>query len=166
MSYIDNNLMNDEEVVYKATIHWIIYTQPVAWAFLLLCTLFGYFYLIDPNNVKDNLSSLFIMTLAGLFLLSSVVTFISAWIVRASTELAVTSKRVIAKSGLIKRKTIELNHSKTESFSVDQSILGRVLGYGTLTINGTGGVATPIKDVDDPLVFRKNAMNEIDLAED
>jgi len=57
----------------------------------------------------------------------------------ASSEFAITNKRVIIKVGLISRKTLEMNLSKIESVNVDQSILGRILRYGTLTVIGTGG---------------------------
>jgi len=86
----------------------------------------------------------------------------AALIKRISTELAVTSKRVIAKFGFIRRNTVELNHSKVESFHVEQGVLGRILGFGTLHINGTGGGITPIPNISDPLGFRRRAMEAID----
>ena len=70
--------------------------------------------------------------------------------------------RIIANHGLIRRKTTELNHSKVESFAVDQSILCRILVYRTVTIQGIGGGKTPINGIDDPLTFRKEAMQVID----
>ncbi len=85
-----------------------------------------------------------------------------AFIQRMTTELAVTSKRVITKVGLIRRSTMELNHSKVESFHVDQSILGRIFGFGTLVVNGTGGGKTPVPNIDSPLEFRREAMQTID----
>ena len=63
---------------------------------------------------------------------------------RLTTELAVTNRRVVAKTGLISRDTVELNLSKVESVGVHQSILGRVLGYGSIIVKGTGGDAAPI----------------------
>ena len=90
---------------------------------------------------------------------------IQAFITKVSTELAITTKRVIAKVGFIRRSTIELNHSKVESITVDQSILGRILDFGTLVINGTGGGKTPIPTVDSPLEFRRNAMQAIDAKQ-
>ena len=89
------------------------------------------------------------------------VSFIKAFTVWWGTELAVTSKRVIAKTGLIQRNTVELNHSKVESFSVHQSILGRILGYGDVVVNGTGGIGTPINRVSKPIQFRKEAMQVV-----
>ena len=94
----------------------------------------------------------------------AIYSLIKALITKATTELAITSKRVIAKFGLIRRNTVELNHSKVESLNVDQSILGRILGFGTLVINGTGGGKTPIPSIDSPLEFRREAMQVVDAS--
>ncbi len=80
---------------------------------------------------------------------------LSAWIRRANTELAVTSKRVIAKVGLFHRTTLELNLSKVETIGVDQSLLGRILNYGTVVVVGTGGTKEPFPNIADPMAFRK-----------
>jgi len=60
---------------------------------------------------------------------------------------------------------VELNLTKVESFNVDQSILGRIFGYGTLTINGTGGIRTPIPSIVRPLEFRRAANEQIEQAQ-
>jgi len=85
-----------------------------------------------------------------------------AFVNRQSTELAVTSKRIIAKFGFIRRYTFELNHGKVESIHVEQGVIDRILGVGTLHINGTGGGITPIPKISDPLGFRRKAMEAID----
>ena len=90
------------------------------------------------------------------FIIASPVEFLRALIARRTTELAITTDRVIAKFGLIKRKTAELNINRFESLSVDQSILGRMLNYGTIAVSGTGGGITPVPGIDDPLEFRRN----------
>ena len=73
---------------------------------------------------------------------------------RWTTELAVTDRRVIYKERLIARRTLEMNRSRIESVDVYQSILGRLLGYGTITLRGTGGSGEPMPNIDDPLTFR------------
>ncbi len=65
--------------------------------------------------------------------------FIGAYINLISTDLAVTNRRVIAKFGFIRRRTVELNHSKVEGFHDDQGVLGRLLNFGTVTVTGAGG---------------------------
>jgi uncharacterized membrane protein YdbT with pleckstrin-like domain len=81
---------------------------------------------------------------------------IPALIRRATTELAVTDRRVIYKSGVFARHTLEMNRSKVESVDVDQSLLGRIFGFGTITVRGTGGSLEPIRMVSDPLTFRSH----------
>lgn len=81
--------------------------------------------------------------------------FIAPIIQRWTTEFAITSKRVINKSGLIQRKTFEMNLNRIESVNVEQSILGRILGYGDIVIIGTGGTKEEFKDIKQPITFRK-----------
>lgn len=81
--------------------------------------------------------------------------FIAPAIDKWTDEFAITNKRVIIKTGLISRKTFEMNHSKIESVNVDQSILGRILGYGTITIVGSGGTREVFPNISKPLAFRK-----------
>ncbi len=80
-----------------------------------------------------------------------------------TSEFAITSKRVIVKIGLISRQTLELNLQRVESVSVDQSILGRLLGYGTITIIGTGGTREPFHRIANPLEFRKAVEEQLSL---
>jgi len=81
--------------------------------------------------------------------------FIAPLIQSATSEFAITNKRVIIKVGLISRRTLEMNLSKIESVNVSQSILGRLLGYGTIVVVGTGGTREPFAAITDPLAFRK-----------
>jgi uncharacterized membrane protein YdbT with pleckstrin-like domain len=81
--------------------------------------------------------------------------FLAPLIDKYSDEFVITNKRVIIKTGLISRKTFEMNHRKIESLNVDQSILGRILGYGTLRIVGSGGSREIFPNIQSPLVFRK-----------
>ena len=81
--------------------------------------------------------------------------FIAPIIDRYADEFAITNKRVIVKTGLISRKTLEMNLSKIESVNVDQSIFGRLLGYWTITIIGTGGIRESFPNISEPILFRK-----------
>ena len=65
-----------------------------------------------------------------------------------------TDKRVIYKTGLLSRHTAEINISKIESVDVDQGILGRIFGYGTVFLRGTGASLEPLQDVADPIGLR------------
>jgi len=89
--------------------------------------------------------------------------FILPLIERATSEFAVTNRRVIIKVGLISRRTVELKLEKIESIGVDQSIPGRIFGYGTIVVKGTGGTNEPFRGIARPLEFRK-AVNEASEA--
>ncbi len=81
--------------------------------------------------------------------------FIAPIINKYTDEFVITNKRVIIKTGLISRKTFEMNHTKIESVNVDQGIIGRILGYGTLRIVGSGGTKEDFPNIQSPLEFRK-----------
>lgn len=81
--------------------------------------------------------------------------FIAPLIARATSEFAITNKRIIIKVGLISRHTLEMNLSKVESVIVDQGIWGRILGYGSITVIGTGGTNEPFPYIANPMEFRK-----------
>jgi uncharacterized membrane protein YdbT with pleckstrin-like domain len=81
---------------------------------------------------------------------------------RATTDLGVTNKRVIAKSGLISRHTVEQRIQKIESIRVNQGMMGRMLDYGTIMVHGTGGATTPIRNVASPFAFKRAVESVID----
>lgn len=86
----------------------------------------------------------------------AVFTLFMAPIIQITTsEYAITNKRVIIKIGLFSRKTLEMNLQKIESVNVLQGVLGRMLGYGTIVIVGTGGTREPFSYIKNPLKFRK-----------
>ena len=73
-----------------------------------------------------------------------------------NSECALTNKRVIVKSGgFFSTKTIEMNISKIESVNVEQGLFGRIFGYGTVTVVGSGGTKESFDQITDPLLFRK-----------
>src|SRR5262245_51100037 len=103
-----------------------------------------------------SLSHLFVL---GVILLPvfgvGLVLLVMAYVKYKTTELAITSKRVIAKFGFISRRTVEININKVESVQVDQGILGRIFNYGTLVISGAGDPQAPIPGISEPMAFRR-----------
>jgi uncharacterized membrane protein YdbT with pleckstrin-like domain len=81
--------------------------------------------------------------------------FLAPIIAMITNEFALTNKRVIVKEGFISRRSLEIPISKVESVSVDQGILGRILGYGSLHIRGTGGTNEHFHNISRPLEFRR-----------
>lgn len=150
MGYVESNLMRDERVVYQGHVHWFVFVPGV------IFSLVGLLFLAASSGNGAAVLIGAVILLFGFYRL------LSALLFKVTTELAVTTRRVIAKVGFISRNTVELNHSKVESFHVDQSITGRIFGFGTVVINGTGGGKTPIKMVSKPLDFRRQAMEVMD----
>ena len=105
---------------------------------------------------------------AGLGLILSVlgvIPIVVSLIRRNATELAVTSRRVIAKFGLIRRSTVELNLSKVESIRVEQSVPGRLFDYGSIIVTGTGSTMEPIRYISNPIGFRQAVQSATDIAQ-
>jgi uncharacterized membrane protein YdbT with pleckstrin-like domain len=148
MSYVQRVLQPGEVVRHTASAHWIVY-WPGA-----LCMIAAVAILIFGRTVWPHpfvwhwVASL--IALIGLFLL------IREWFGWWTTEIAVTNLRVIYKTGLVKRRTKEMNMDKVESVEVDQSILGRILDYGTVTITGTGAGLEALSGVAQPIELRNN----------
>ena len=93
--------------------------------------------------------------IGGAAALLGVIVVLVAMVRRNSTELAVTNRRVIAKFGVIGRRTIEMNLAKIESVRVEQSMMGRLFGFGSLVVVGTGSTLDPIPYIADPIAFRQ-----------
>lgn len=148
MSYVDKTLRPGEAVTYRAHIHWMIYLGPILW--IGLGVLLG--------TIPGEGPQLF----GGIALVVGFATLLNAVIVTRTSEFAVTTRRVIAKIGFIRRTSLETLTEKVESIEVNQSILGRVLGYGTIIVRGVGGSTKPIKFISRPLDLRSHVYDRIE----
>jgi hypothetical protein len=139
MGYIDSNLLPGETIVQRSRLHWVIFMKAavvVAVGFALL--------LIEPRTI-------------GLIVIAiGAAMAVPPWIARISSEFGVTSRRVIVKIGVVQRRTVELLIRQVEAISVDQSIAGRLLNFGTVTLTGTGGVRETFRNISNPLEFRRS----------
>jgi uncharacterized membrane protein YdbT with pleckstrin-like domain len=149
MKYIDRVRQPGETVVHIARLHWLIFVTAIVRGTVAAGLLIGGWF--AAGDLRTILT--IVGAAAGLYAVAAAV---RAIILRITTELAVTDRRVIYKSGLISRHTLEMNRSKVESVDVDQSIWGRLLGFGTIIVRGTGGSLEPIRMVHDPLTFRSH----------
>lgn len=146
MSYVDKNLLPNESVIYRTRLHWLIYLRPV----ILLAI--GAALAVAADSRPD-LDPLFLG--AGIAAILGLLDFLWRWIVRRSSEFAVTDKRVLIKTGIIRRTSLEIIITKIESIEVAQGILGRIFGYGRITVIGTGGTNEPFYNIAHPLEFRR-----------
>jgi uncharacterized membrane protein YdbT with pleckstrin-like domain len=86
---------------------------------------------------------------------------ITSLIARATSEFAVTNKRVLIKIGWIRRHSLETLLSKVEGIRVEQSVFGRMWDYGTIVVSGTGGSKEPFRKIASPMQFRREVQEQI-----
>ncbi|MFX3621865.1 MAG: PH domain-containing protein [Acinetobacter radioresistens] len=145
-SYIEQNLARDERIIIKAQVTWLSQFWYLFFGGLFILSSLG-----SKNGVPFFIG-LILIAIAAIHVLT--------------TELALTNRRIIAKSGLIRRNTIELKVNRVESLGVDQGILGRIFNFGSIVIKGTGGSHAPIPYIARPLEFRQQVNNFLDELDD
>jgi uncharacterized membrane protein YdbT with pleckstrin-like domain len=149
VAYVDKHLLTGERVVYRSRQHWVVFTGP---ALLFVAALLPLVY--SRNNA--------VLTAATVIGLAALLWAAARAIARLSAEFTVTNKRVVIKLGTIRRRAIEMLLSKIEEIAVDQGVGGRILGFGTLVIVGTGGSKEIFMLIADPLEFRRQVQEQIE----
>ena len=145
MGYVERNLLPNEEITYQARLHWIIYALPaVVFVIAILLVLGG------GGWIAGSVLSVIAFVL-----------FLPPWIKSSSSEFAITNKRVLIKVGLVRRHSLELLLQKVEGIGVDQGILGRIFGYGTITVAGVGGTKEAFRMISNPLEFRRQVQTSL-----
>jgi hypothetical protein len=163
MSYVEANLVPGETVIYKTRLHWIVMLGHMLLGILVL-ELPGLFLLGYALTHKElDPTTLHLMEGGGaaLLIFGAVVTM-TGIVRRGATEMAVTNRRVVIKTGLASRKTIEMMLNKVESIEVTETAAGRMLGYGSIVVIGTGGTPEPFHNMAHPLEFRSQVQQQIE----
>jgi uncharacterized membrane protein YdbT with pleckstrin-like domain len=148
--YIDDILQPGEKVLYSTNAHWMFFLPAIAAGIVAIA-----FLIISRMFVTETPMLLF-LSLAALAAIAALYWTVTAWFHRWTTETDVTNLRVVHKTGFIKRRTFEMSLDKVESVDVNQSILGRILNYGDVTVRGVGEGAETIKTIASPLDFRNH----------
>jgi uncharacterized membrane protein YdbT with pleckstrin-like domain len=146
--YIDDILQPGEKVLYSTNAHWIFYLPAMGTWLLALVLLVLSRLTTTEGIILLCLASAAVAAVGALYLTAK------AWFHRLTTETDVTNLRVVHKTGFIKRRTFEMSLDKIESVDVNQSILGRILNYGDVTVKGVGEGKETIRTIASPLRFR------------
>ena len=146
--YIDEILQPGEKVLYSTNVHWIFYLPAIAAWILVLVLLILSRATVTEGIILLCLSAAAVVAIVALYWTAR------AWFHRWITETDVTNLRVVHKTGFVKRRTFEMSLDKVESVDVNQSILGRLLNYGDVTIQGVGEGKETISTIASPLAFR------------
>ena len=148
MKYVEQVLQPGEKVIYATSLHWLVSLRAIVLLILAVAVL------IASSAIPEPGLALGMKAVAAVLDVWALVLGTNAVIRRSTTELAVTDRGVIFKTGVFQRPSMEMNLSKVETVGVNQSILGRILGYGTVIVRGTGGSFEPVAFIGDPLTFR------------
>lgn len=159
MRYVQQNLLQHEKMIYGVRPHWVIFSSG-CWS--ILAAIFIFIFapvqlssaIFDAWSIREIASAIFLV-LGAYWLLT-------AYIYYVTSEYAVTDKRVVIKTGWIKRASLELMLDKVEGVLVDQTVLGRIFNYGAITIIGTGGTRDRFPFIPMPLNFRKIVQQAIE----
>lgn len=157
MAYYTKVLLPDEQVRYVGALHWSIYARSWLWFILAVAAGIGSWRMRAVALAAGETPPVVGAALgvaAAAFVLFWLVGLLAAWGRRITTEIVVTDRRIIFKEGFIRRRTLEMNMNKVETVDVIQSIWGRILNYGTVTIRGVGSSYEPLRRVAQPLALR------------
>jgi uncharacterized membrane protein YdbT with pleckstrin-like domain len=163
LSYAEKHLIAGETVKYETRLHWIVMLGHLATAavFELLAIILLAASFSRSAGAKATPSRGIVLLGALLFFVIGAIFFIVGLLKRTVTEMAVTNKRVIVKSGLADRRTTEILLSRIESVVVDEPAMGRILGYGTVIVRGTGGTPEIFEKIQNPLKLREQVQSQI-----
>ncbi len=158
MSYIEHSLSSGETVIYQTRLHWIVLVWHTLFAVVFAAGGIVFFRYAAAGLIEHA----YLWVALGLVVIAAAL-FGYGLFVRHKTEMAVTSKRVIIKTGILTIRTIELFLAKIESVEVEQSVWGRILGFGSIFVRGTGGTDEPFSTIAHPLEFRRQVQQQIEL---
>jgi len=160
--YVKSTLLPNENVLAIAKLHWAIFIPPILLSFVAICmTLPSIFPVItytnqstsSPDLQKYNLFSFALCSLPWWII--AIMIFIRSLLQYMTTEFALTDQRIIGKTGIIWRKSLEMVLSKVESISINQGIIGRILGYGSVIVRGSGGTHQGFPAISDPMKMKQ-----------
>jgi uncharacterized membrane protein YdbT with pleckstrin-like domain len=152
MSYIDRNLIEGERVVYRTRLHWLVFAMPILVTVVVLLP--AAWFLFENANWQG---------FAWVPLVLALLVLLPAFVKRQSSDFAVTNKRVMMKSGVMTTRSVELLLNKIEAIAVDQSLVGRMFGYGNIVVTGSGGTREAFSQIQSPLEFRRAVQSVSDL---
>jgi len=168
MGYVDRNLVPGETLLYRTRHHWLVLLGPLIAGSSLLVP--GLALLMEAMSKRDTTGLVVgsstispkVMAIAGAVLVvAAISTFTYGVAKRNATEMAVTNRRVLIKSGMGSRRTLDLMLSRVESIGVEESAVGRMLGYGSVIVRGTGGTPEPFLMIAHPQEFRRAVQEQI-----
>ena len=165
MSYIEHNLIPGEKILFKTRLHSITIFVHVLMG-VVFALIGGYCLYQYSVQRTDSESQFMVWGIAGAVLLFlGAATVIYAVMKRNATEMAVTDRRILIKTGFLSHRTVELLLVRVESIVINEPFFGRILGYGTVIIRGTGGTPEAFDCIARPKEFRRCVQEQIEASQ-
>jgi len=166
MTYLYEGLMPGEKIVFRTTLHWInifwaLFTLAVFTALFALAAIYANYSYAKAPNAEQTGGIIFAALILAFIALIAFFSLVGAAVSYATTEFGVTNERVLMKTGLLRRRSLEIVISQVEGVSVDQGLFGRILGYGNIVITGSGGTKQSFSTMSNPFEFRKSLMEQL-----
>jgi uncharacterized membrane protein YdbT with pleckstrin-like domain len=165
MSYVEKHLIEGETIIYETRLHWIVLVAPVLLGLLFGLTGVAMFVLSGRATPDQTLAHESLTVVGAAFLVIALIFIARGILMRNATEMTVTNKRVFVKVGLAARRTIELLLSRVESIGVEESVMGRMFGFGRVIVHGTGGTPEVFNMIAHPLEFRTQVQQQIEKSQ-
>ena len=158
MGRAKNYLSNKERIVYETHLHWVLFIESVSYLVIaLLISAAAYKYGGEYAKLIHYISLPF-------WLYGGVKVFLE-WIQHASADFIITNSRVILKVGVLKRSSLSIPLTKIESIEIDQTLIGQLLGFGTIHITGTGTATSKFEYISSPGTFRQRIQQATNALE-
>jgi len=184
VSYVDQNLMPQETVIYRAKLHWSIYCKAILlFGVAILAFIVAVSPLCHPSLVSASHPALSHASRAALshvsrisvlgkicngiglvFVFFGFISFLRNLIKAQRAKIVVTNKRVIIWVGVWLGGSLDMPFQKIENVAPHQGVLGAMLGYGDITISGIGGTKSRFDHIADPLEFRRQFLSAEDSS--
>jgi hypothetical protein len=168
MSYVTRNLVPGETLLFETRHHWVVLLGPLLISIPLdilgVAALVAFFSEKSGRPLPAAVASIppQALALAGAILLAVSMAVLGYGMAkRNATEMAVTDRRVLIKTGMASRRTLDLMLSKVESIGVEETVTGRMLGYGSVIVHGTGGTPEAFVLIAHPQEFRRHVQEQI-----
>lgn len=142
------NLLADEAILYKTKKHFIIFFTPMIWTLAALI-----FLMIGQPLVNK------VAFIPGLIALGS---WLNEFLNYATSVFVITNKRVLMREGFFFKHSNEMRLATIANATVNQSLLGQFLNYGTVILYPFGGNADPFMQIAFPNEFQKELQQQLD----
>jgi uncharacterized membrane protein YdbT with pleckstrin-like domain len=168
MGYVDRDLVPGETLLYRTRHHWLVLLGPLIGGSSLLVP--GVALSVEAIAMRDSaglvvgsstISPKMMAITGAVLVVAAILTFCYGVAKRNATEMAVTNRRVLIKTGMTSRRTLDLMLSRVESIGVEETAAGRMLGYGSVIVRGTGGTPEPFLMIAHPQEFRRAVQEQI-----